>query len=156
MNLNLGIATTTTDRALAIGSVTGAAGSGLTLQGAQIASGSNARILLSQASASIDVPITISGGGTGGAFAGFVATNTGTGITGTIANSSNFTTLLGATLGNDLTLSSTAVISGTAGLRIGVTNSSVNVGTVTLNAANTYGGGTRSMAELWCSATMAP
>jgi autotransporter-associated beta strand protein len=141
VNLTLNSAVATTDRQLAIGSVTGGANSSLTISGAQIASGSNSRILLSQAGASIDVPITISGGGVGGAFAGFVATNTGTGITGTIANSSNFTTLLGATSGNDLTLSSTAVISGTAGLRIGVTNSSVNVGTVTLNAANTYGGG---------------
>jgi autotransporter-associated beta strand protein len=140
VNLNLLSAATTADRSLAIGSVTGGAGSGLTLQGAQIASGSDARTLLSQASSSIDVPITISGTGT--TAAGFVATATGTGITGTITNNSSFTTLLGATSGNDLTLSSTAVISGTAGLRIGVKDNSVNVGTVTLNAANTYGGGT--------------
>jgi len=140
VNLTLNDASVTTDRSLAIGPVTGGAGSSLTISGAQTATGSNSRVFLSQANASIDVPVTISGTGT--TFAGFVATATGTGVTGTITNNSSSTTLLGATAGNDLTLSSTSVISGSAGLLIGVTNSGVNVGTVTLNAANTYLGNT--------------
>jgi autotransporter-associated beta strand protein len=140
VNLNYLSSADTADRQLAIGSVSGGAGSGLTFAGGQTAAGSNARLFLNQASSSIGVPITISGTGT--TFAGFVASATGTSITGTISNSSSFTTLLGATSGNDLTLSSTAVISGTAGVEIGVTNTSDNVGTVTLNAASTYSGGT--------------
>jgi autotransporter-associated beta strand protein len=139
VNLNM-LDTTTSDRAFSIGSVSGGAGSSLTLQGGQTTTGNNARLLLSQANTSINVPTAISGGGT--TLAGFVATSTGTGITGTISNSSTLTTLLGATSGNDLTLSSTAAIGGSAGLLISVTNSSVNVGTVTLNAASTYLGGT--------------
>lgn len=144
VNLNIGSAAATTDRTFSlIGSgVTGGAGSGLTLQGAQTtADGRAVRIQLSQAGASIDVPITISGTGT--TAAGIIANATGTGVTGTITNNSGFTTLLGATSGNDLTLSSAAVISGTAGLRIGLNGTtSDNVGPVTLNAANLYSGGT--------------
>jgi autotransporter-associated beta strand protein len=140
VNLNFLSAADTADRQLAIGSVTGGVGSSLTFLGGQTAAGSNARIFLNQANSSIDVPITISG--TGSTFAGFVASATGTSITGTIANSSGFTTLLGATSGSDLTLSSTAVISGSAGVRIGVANATANAGTVTLNAASTYTGGT--------------
>jgi autotransporter-associated beta strand protein len=137
VNLNL-FSLTTTDRQLAIGSVSGDAGSGLTLYGAQTASGSNARILLWENDASIDVPVTISGTGT--TFAGFVATATGTGITGNVTNSSGFTTLLGATAGNDLTVS--GIISGTSGVRIGVTDTTPNSGRVTLTNANTYTGPT--------------
>ncbi len=137
VNLSL-LDATTADREFAIGSVTGGAGSGLTVQGSQTTN--TARIDLSQVNSSVDVPITISGVGTSSA--GFVATSTGTGITGTITNNSNFKTLLGATTGNDLTLSSSAVISGTAAVRIGIKDGTANVGSVTLNAVNTYGGGT--------------
>jgi len=143
VNLNIGLATKVTDSTFSlVGSgITGGAGSGITLQGQQVtADGRAVRIQLSQANASIDVPITISGTGT--TAAGILANAAGTGVTGTITNNSGFTTLLGATAG-DLTLSSTAVISGSAGLRIGVdATTGDNVGTVTINSANTYGGGT--------------
>jgi fibronectin-binding autotransporter adhesin len=141
VNLNLLEAAQTADREMGIaGSITGGAGSSLTVQGAQTGSGSTARIDLALAGMSIDVPIIISGTGT--TSAGFVATATGTGITGAITNNSNFKLLLGATGSNDLTLSSTAVISGTGAVRIGVNNSNNNSGTVTLNAASSYSGGT--------------
>lgn len=143
VNLTL-IEATTANRELAIGSVSGGAGSSLTISGSQTTTANISRIDISQANASIDVPITI--GGTGTTLAGFVGTATGTAITGTIATSSTRTTFLGTTSGNDLTLSSTAVISGSGAVKIGISSSTSptgsNAGTITLNAASTYSGGT--------------
>jgi autotransporter-associated beta strand protein len=144
VNLNIGLATRTTDSPLSLvgDGITGGAGSGITLQGAQvITDGRSVRLLLSQTGAFIDVPIAFGGAGT--TAAGVVANAAGTGVTGTITNNSGFTTLLGATTAaNDLTLSPTAVISGTAGVRIGTTATGANVGTVTINSPNSYSGGT--------------
>ena len=141
INLNLIEATQTGDRTLGLGSISGGAGSTITIEGME--SGSNsARINLAVTGATVAVPTSISGGpASGTALAGYVATATGTSVTSTIANNSTFTTLLGATSGFDLTLSTAAVISGTAGVQISA-GSSGGAGLVTINSTNTYGGST--------------
>ena len=138
VNLNLIEATQTADRTLGIGSVTGGTGSTITIQGSESGT-SSARINLAVASSTISVPTTISGTGT--SLAGFVATSTGEQITNTITNNSTFTTLIGATSGNDLTLGAAAVISGSAGVQFSA-GTSGGAGPVTLNSASTYAGAT--------------
>ena len=140
VNLNMVDSAETSARQLNIGSVTGGAGAQLTISGSQTTSNNVSRINLSQPNASIDVPVTIGGSGT--TAAGFVATATGVGINGSITNNSSRATLLGATLGNDLTLSASAVISGSAGVTVSLSDTADNAGMVTLNSANSYVGGT--------------
>ncbi len=139
VNLNLDDANATANRTLNLGgSVTGGTGATLTIQGAQ-AAGAAARINLNAANATVSVPTTINQ--TGGGVAGFVATATGTSISGTISNNSAGATILGATSGNALSLSATAVVSGSAGLRFGAGDNG-GAGVITLNAQNTYAGAT--------------
>lgn len=72
---------------------------------------------------------------------GYAAQAKGVSISGGITNNSNATTMIGASSSNDLTLSSTAVISGSAGLQFSV-GINGGAGTTTLNAQNTYNGAT--------------
>ncbi len=138
VNLNLIELTQTADRTLGIGSIGGTTGSTLTIEGAETGTAS-ARINLAVASAVVSVPTTITGMGT--SLAGYVATTTGTQITNTISNSTGFTTLLGATSGSDLTLSSTAIVGGSAGVQFSAGGSG-GAGLVTINSGNTYTGAT--------------
>ncbi len=130
-------AATTGDQVLNIGgSISG--GSGITIRGAT-ASGSASIINMSLASTSVSNAVTINLTGSG--VGGIVATATGIQITGTIANSSSGATALGATVGNDLTLTSAAIISGSQGVRFAAGDSGGG-GTVTLNSQSTYSGAT--------------
>jgi autotransporter-associated beta strand protein len=137
-SVNLNLINVGTDTQLGIASVSGGSGSTLTIEGSQTGS-SSARVNLAVASSTVSVPTTISGTGT--SLAGFVAVSTGENITNTISNNSSFTTMLGATTGNDLTLGSAATISGTAGVQFSA-GSSGGSGTVTINSSNTYMGAT--------------
>ena len=144
-NVNLGIddPTAAANRTLGIGSVSGGAGSGLTIQGAQVLSGTTveaARINIATSGSTISVPITISATGSN-SVAGVVATTTGAVLStaATITNNSTALTNLGATGGFDLTVN--GVVSGSAGALFGA-GSSGGAGLVTVTAANTYTGAT--------------
>ena len=140
-NVNLGIddPAATANRTLAIGSVIGGAGAGLTIQGAQATATTVARLNIAAAGSTINVPITINL--TGAGVGGIVATSTGAvlGTAATITNNSAAITNLGATSGNDLTVN--GVVSGSAGLLFAA-GASGGAGVITLNAVNTYGGAT--------------
>ena len=120
------------------GSMTGGAGSSLTLSGAATANNAN-RVNLSGASATSDVPtITLSGGGAGPT--GFVATATGHTLSSNIVNNSTTSaTMLGATGVNSLNYS--GVLSGSAHLQFSGGQSG-GAGIVTLSNTNTFTGDT--------------
>jgi autotransporter-associated beta strand protein len=136
LNLFINEANQTANRNLNIaGSITGGT---MTLQGGQ--TGNNAsRLNMSAANTTISSRIVLNG--TGGGYTALVSSNTGNQITGAISNSSNTRTALGATSGNDLTLASTAIISGTSSLAFAA-GSSGGAGTITLNSQSTYTGDT--------------
>jgi autotransporter-associated beta strand protein len=112
-------------------------GTRITIQGAT-GSGSASIIGLSTTNSTVSTNtlINLTGAGVGG----YVANASGVTISGTIANSSSGATLIGASSGT-LTLTSTAVISGTQGVRFAAGNSG-GTGTITVNSLNTYGGAT--------------
>jgi autotransporter-associated beta strand protein len=135
--LNLNEAAATNARNLDIGGgISG--GAGIVIQGAQTASVVS-RVNLSAPNSTISTAITINMSGAGGG--GIVSTSTGNTITGTITNNSSGLTILGATTGNDLTLSASAVISGSQGLQFSA-GPNGGAGTVTLNSQSTYSGPT--------------
>lgn len=123
-----------------VGGITFGTSSSLTIAGNATAANTN-RINLNVLNESF------SGGaielaGTDAGLTGFVATNTGVTIGTPINNnSSTSATMIGATSGNGLTLSSTAVISGSAGLQFSA-GPSGGAGSITLNSQNTYTGAT--------------
>lgn len=138
VNLVLNDPTQTGNRSLSIGSVSGGAGSGLTIKGNQ-SSGNNSRVNLATSNATVSVPVTIVGTGAATAYAGIVATATGTSITSNITNNSSQPTVLGATSGNALSISGN--ITGSQGV-IFAAGTSGGAGIVTLSGTNTYSGQT--------------
>ena len=128
--------TQTTGRTLSIGSISGGTGSSITIGGAGT-SGNNSRVNLSQANATISLPITIAGTGVATAYAGIVATATGTAVTGNVVNNGTEPTMIGATSGNSITVSGN--MSGTNGVLFAAGGSGGS-GTITLSGVNTYAG----------------
>lgn len=128
----------------ALGGIAFGAGSLLTVTGIGVTAN---RINLYVPGASISGgSITLSG--SGGGVTGFVSTAAGVSLGANITNnSSTSNTMLGATSGNDLTVSGT--VAGSAGLQFSV-GASGGAGTITINAANTYTGPTTFNANSSC------
>lgn len=136
---------TTANRVLSVGSISGASGSLITLRGDQTPGARSSRINLATASQNISVPTTLSG--SGGGLVGYVATATGTQISGNITNNTAQILVLGATSGNALTLN--AVVAGSGGVQFSAGESGGG-GTVTFNQAATYNGATLFNAATGC------
>ena len=137
--------TSTSDTTFAINALSTGSSNSLTLNDSPTASAAigSFRINLTGAGATVAAPTIITAGTnlTSGPI-GYVATATGVIISGTIKNNSAATTLIGATNGNDVTLTSTAVISGSAGVQFSA-GASGGSGVITLNSQSTYTGDTR-------------
>jgi autotransporter-associated beta strand protein len=135
LNLNINNTGSTGNQTIGFfGNVTGGT---LTLQGAP-SSGNASRINISSGTLSSAVTINTTGVGN----AGIVGFSTGAVVSGAIINSSTGNrTMIGATSGNDITLTSSAIISGSTGLQFAA-GSSGGAGTVTLNSQSTYTGDT--------------
>jgi len=133
LNLNINNTGSTGNQTIGFfGNVTGGT---LTLQGAP-SSGNASRINISSGTLSSAVTINTTGVGN----AGIVGLSTGAVVSGAIINSSTGNrTMIGATSGNDITLTSSAIISGSTGLQFAA-GSSGGTGTVTLNSQSTYTG----------------
>ncbi|HWB63171.1 MAG TPA: hypothetical protein VG603_06675, partial [Chitinophagales bacterium] len=140
VNLNFIEAAQTASRTLSVGNITGGTGSKITIQGAQTGT-NNSRINISQSGASISVPIVINGTGANTAFAGVVATASGTSITNTVTNNNTQPTVIGATSGNSITISGSGKLTGSGDV-VFAAGSSGGAGTVNLNTANDYTGST--------------
>ena len=143
VNLGLDDPAATTNRTLGVGSISGGAGSGLTIQGAQVLSGTTveaARLNIAVASSTISVPITISATGSN-SVAGVVAITAGAILSSaaTITNNSTALTNLGATGSSVLTVN--GIVSGSAGVLFAA-GASGGAGVVTVNSLNTYTGAT--------------
>jgi autotransporter-associated beta strand protein len=136
LNLNINATGSTGNQTLTIfGNVTGGT---VTLRGAPTAA--NASRLNIAASGTLSSPVTINTTGVGNA--GIVGLSTGAVVSGAIINSSTGNrTMIGATSGNDLTLTSSAIISGSTGLQFAA-GSSGGTGVITLQSQSTYTGTT--------------
>jgi autotransporter-associated beta strand protein len=136
LNLN-NAATTNSDRNLGIsGDISG--GTAIRIQGSQNASRIS-RVSLAGDNTTVSTAVIINQSGAGAA--GLVSTANGVQVTGTITNNSSGKTLIGADDNKTLSLASTAVISGSQGVRFFVSTNGGG-GTVTLNSQSTYGGAT--------------
>jgi hypothetical protein len=141
--LNLNDITSTANRTISfLGNVSGGAGASLNFNVNQL-TGSTSRINLASAGATLSLPSTVTAGANAVTFGNMaiVGTSTGTVMTAaaTITNNTSYSTSVGATSGNDLTVN--GVISGSAPLMFAA-GSSGGAGTVTINSTNTYTGGT--------------
>src|SRR5262249_25776446 len=135
--LNLNSAASAGDQTLVIaGNISG--GAGVSLQGGT-AAGSASIVNLAMAGAAVSSPISINLSGTG--VGGVVASASGVQISGAITNNSAGATLIGANGAGTLTLTSTAAISGSQGVRFAAGDSG-GTGTVTLNSQSIYSGAT--------------
>lgn len=132
VNLTIGSNASTADRTVGIGSLSGGTSSALTLNSS--ATGSNhLRLNIASSSATIGVPITVTGTG----FTAIVGTATGTQVTSTITGNGERLNL-GATSGNALTISNT-IDNGTGNVRIAA-GSTGGAGVLTLSGTgNTWG-----------------
>lgn len=122
---------------LGVGSVDGTGTASIRIYGNQ-SSTNAARVNIATANATVNVPTNIVTS-TGTGVAGYVSIVSGAVVNGNITNNSNFTTCLGATSGNDITVN--GMISGTSGLQFSA-GATGGAGDVRLNGASTYSGGT--------------
>ncbi len=122
------------------GNLSGGSSSALNIRCNTTTAANSSRINLAANNVAVSVPtVNITGSGT--SQAGFVATATGTTVSSNIVNNSSAATMIGATSGNDITITGNISGSGSVLFAAGQNGGSGNI-TLTPSTSNTYNGTT--------------